>query len=94
MRNQNVTIYISDGCSKCADLLAQMNEWNISYQVKNISKHREHLEELQKMNIYGTPATFIEGEHKPVLGFQKSKIQHALGLQLSAFSDSRFHDQS
>lgn len=93
MSNRNVTIYISDGCVKCADLLAQMNEWNISYHVKNISKSSKHLEELQEMGVYGTPATSIEGEHKAVLGFQKNKIMHALGLGVNDFSEVHFNDE-
>ncbi|WP_029271346.1 glutaredoxin family protein, partial [Virgibacillus alimentarius] len=71
MNNKNVTIYVSDGCNKCNDLLAQLDEWNVFYQIKNISKQREHLYELQKLGIYGTPATFIEGEYRAILGFQK-----------------------
>lgn len=93
MNNRNVTIYISEGCVKCADLLAQMNKWNISYHVKNISKSSEYLEELQKMGIYGTPATFIEGEHKAVLGFQKNKIMHALGLGMNDFSETHYYSE-
>jgi len=32
------------------------------------------------MDIFGTPATFIEGEYKAILGFQKEKLKHALGI--------------
>ena len=80
MNNRTVTIYISDHDPTCTDLLKQMDAWKISYQTKNISRQSEHLKELQEMEIFGTPATFIEGEYKAILGFQKEKLKHALGI--------------
>jgi len=32
------------------------------------------------MEIFGTPATFIEGEYKAILGFQREKLKHTLGI--------------
>lgn len=80
MNNKKVTIYISDRDPNCTGLLKQMDAWNIAYQTKNISRQSEHLKELQEMEIFGTPAIFVEGEYKAILGFQKEKLKRALGI--------------
>lgn len=90
MIDRDVTIYISEGCIHCADLLEQMDEWEVPYRTKNISENSDYLQELQSEGIYGTPATFIEGELKPVLGFQKNQISHILGVGMKTSANIYF----
>lgn len=94
MIDREVTIYISDQSPQCKNLLEQMDEWGVLYHTKNVSENKDYLNELQSEGVYGTPTLFIEGEHKPILGFQKNKIRHILGLGLKASANNDFREES
>ena len=76
----NVTIYVSEANKTCEQVIQQMQKWNISYQVKDI-KHDVYRKELQEKGIYATPATFVKGLSKGILGFQKRQLQVALKIE-------------
>jgi glutaredoxin len=90
MDKKSILIYVSDNCEKSDALLTHMKKWNVNYETRNISRNKEYLEELQSKGVFGTPATFIEGEQQPVLGFQKNEIKHILGLSSRGFTDGYF----
>ncbi|MEC5424687.1 glutaredoxin family protein [Virgibacillus sp. C22-A2] len=78
MSEKKVQIYVSDNSKQCEKLLTQMDEWEINYEIKNITTDNKYRSELQNLGIYGTPATFIENERNPILGYQKDRILYAL----------------
>ncbi|WP_339229868.1 glutaredoxin domain-containing protein [Oceanobacillus sp. FSL K6-2867] len=80
MHYSEVTVYVSDNSLKCNQVLSLLDKYNISYKKKNVTANQSFMEELQELNIYGTPATFID-ENEPILGYQKSKIKWALGIK-------------
>lgn len=82
MREKDVMIYVSENSTPCKSLLSRMEEWDISYQTKNVTHNKEYMVELQEKGIFGTPATFIEDQESVILGVQESKIKHALGIEM------------
>lgn len=78
MSKKNVTIYVSEDCHQCGDLITQLDEWNISYHVKNVTKNRRHLEELQDIGVFGTPATVVDEEI--ILGFPRGILQRVFNI--------------
>ncbi|MRH43640.1 glutaredoxin family protein [Aquibacillus halophilus] len=79
MTNHDVVVYVSSNCKQCEQVLSLLDDWGVTYQEINTSKDRDYMKELQKNNIYGTPATFIGNEI--VLGLQKNKLKRELGLE-------------
>lgn len=80
MTEKSVIIYISENNKQCKKLLNQMEEWNVSYETRNITRNHDYKKELQDMDLYGTPATFINNDPTAILGFQKNKIKASLEL--------------
>lgn len=80
MKDKNVIIYVSDNNPHCKKVLNQMDKWDVSYKIKNVTQNSNYMRDLQDQGIYGTPATFIKDKSKVILGFQKNEIKHALGL--------------
>ncbi|PAV30699.1 NrdH-redoxin [Virgibacillus profundi] len=81
MSERSVIIYISESNSQCKKLIDQMDKWEIPYKTKNVTENNKYMKDLQQQGIFGTPATFIESEQDPILGFQKNKIKYALGIE-------------
>ncbi|MBP2079822.1 glutaredoxin family protein [Oceanobacillus polygoni] len=79
MRYSHVTVYISDNNLKSNKVISLLDKYNITYNKKNVSSNHTYMEELHEQEIYGTPATFIDG-NEPILGYQKNKIENALGI--------------
>lgn len=73
-----VTVFVSEDSEPSQKVTNLLDEYNISYELNNVTKEKEHLKELQNSGIYGTPATKIDGVF--ILGYQKNKLKHALGL--------------
>lgn len=81
MNREKVTIYVSDKSQTCKKVMDQLKSWDIPFRLKNISQEPEYRKELQREGIYSTPATFIDGVEKAILGFQKRRMQVALEVQ-------------
>ncbi|MFC2947795.1 glutaredoxin family protein [Virgibacillus sediminis] len=94
MKDKQVTIYVSEDNSQCNKLISQMDEWNVPYEIKNVSKNTKYMRELQDMGIYGTPATFINGNEGPVLGYQKNRIKNNLGLGNNDYYNTHYNGYS
>lgn len=80
MKQPKVLVYISNDSKECEKVIRFLQEWDITYQIKNVNEQRGNMKELQKLGIYGTPAIFVDGEKEPILGFQKNKLKYKLGL--------------
>lgn len=80
MGKKEVVVYVSDNSLPSKKILTHLDKWNISYEEKNVTKNSEYMKDLQEQGIFGTPATFIEGQEHAILGFQEKNINHALGI--------------
>lgn len=78
MENHDVVVYISKDNNYCKKVIQLIEDAEVSYEVKNVSDNREYMKELQKDGIYGTPATFIKGMDRTILGYQKREILNAI----------------
>jgi len=81
MTKTEALIYVSDDCHSCQKLINKMDEWEVTYQIKNITDNKENKKEMQEHGIYGTPATFIKERKEPILGYQINKIKRALNIK-------------
>ncbi|WP_405099209.1 glutaredoxin family protein [Oceanobacillus sp. FSL H7-0719] len=81
MNNEDVVVYVSDESTYCNKVIHLMEEHDISYKVKNVSKDKEYMRELQRNGIYGTPALFIKGQEHSILGYQRNRILNALNVR-------------
>lgn len=79
MSYTNIVIYVSENNPDCKSVLHLMENLEVSYEVKNITKNSAYRREMQDLNIYGTPATFI-GDDTVILGAQIKTIQRELGM--------------
>ncbi|WP_082235578.1 glutaredoxin family protein [Halobacillus massiliensis] len=79
MSQHKVVVYTSNGCSQCEKVIGKLSEWDIDFEEKNISENKTYFKELQRQNVYGTPATFIDDEK--VLGYQERKLKRIFGIQ-------------
>ncbi|HLR62952.1 MAG TPA: glutaredoxin domain-containing protein [Lentibacillus sp.] len=89
MNEQEVIVYTSENSLQCEKLLDQLNQWDIDYKQRNVTEHKEYLDDLQEEGIFGTPATFVD--EKVVLGAQVNKIKHALGMSEHYHSYTSFN---
>src|SRR5690625_155916 len=79
MGKNPVVTYVSNNSSQCEELVKQLGEWEIDYELKNVSEEHGYLQELQKMNIFGTPTTIVKNTNQVILGFPKGELRRALG---------------
>jgi len=82
MGKKPVVTYVSNNSSQCEELVKQLGEWEIDYELKNVSEEHGYLQELQKMNIFGTPTTIVKNTNQVILGFPKGELRRALGAIL------------
>jgi thioredoxin reductase (NADPH) len=57
---------------------AWLSQQELEYVEKNIVEDPEALEELEKLDVYSTPATIIDGVL--IVGFNRKKIAELLDL--------------
>lgn len=83
MYDEKVTIYISENCANCEKLISYLDHWDINYEIKNVTKDKTCMKELQDKGIYGTPATIIgKNNEQIVLGTQINKLKRLLGIDV------------
>lgn len=58
---------------------AWLSQQELEYVEKNIVEDSEALEELEKLEVYSTPATLIDGEL--IIGFNRKRIEELLDLE-------------
>jgi len=79
-----ITIYSTATCGYCKILKSYLQSKNIFYEEKHVDQdHRLAEEVFKKSGQLGVPFTIIEkddGTVEKILGFDKSKVDLALGL--------------
>lgn len=73
-----VIVYSSLGCPYCDKVKKLLNTFEIAFDERNVTLHKQYFDELKVNKLSGTPATYING--KLILGFQEKKFQKALNL--------------
>lgn len=76
MIQDDITVYVSKGCTYCERVIAHLEKRNISFTVKNVSLDDDAFNEWKAINPIGTPLT-VKGEHQ-VLGFNSDKLDALL----------------
>jgi len=81
----HVTIYSTTTCTFCSALRAWLDEHNVTYDYKLTDTDPAAMEEYVQVSegVIGVPFTVIEddsGKAFKILGFDKPKLQTALGL--------------
>lgn len=81
---KNITIYSTATCGFCKMLKSYLNDKGIKYDVKMADEDQSIARELyEKSGQLGVPFTVItdeNGKEEAVLGFDRPKIDAALGL--------------
>ncbi len=72
----NVTIFTTPTCTYCKKAKAYMNENNIEYVEKDVTKDAEARMELMQKGYRGVPIIRIDGED--IVGFDQQRIQELL----------------
>lgn len=79
-----ITIYSTATCGYCKMLKSYLMSKNIKYTEKHADEDQKIAMELyEKSGQLGVPFTIIEdekGKETNILGFDRPKIDHALGL--------------
>ena len=73
-----VIFYSSLGCPYCDNVKKFFTKFDIVFEERNVSLHKQYFEEIRERKIYGTPATLVNGEL--ILGFQEKKLRQALNI--------------
>ena len=71
-----VIIFTTPTCTYCKKAKAYMNENNIEYVEKDVTKDSEAREELMQKGYRGVPIIRIDGED--VIGFDQQRIMELL----------------
>lgn len=81
---KNVTIYSTATCGFCKMLKSYLNDKGVKYEVKMADEDQSLAQELyEKSGQLGVPFTVItdeDGKEENILGFDRPKIDAALGL--------------
>ncbi|WP_080875359.1 glutaredoxin family protein [Oceanobacillus timonensis] len=83
---KKVTLFFSEDNQASEKVKAFLDENDVTYELKNVTKNKAYLKELQEMKVFGTPTLFIEG--KKIEGVQKNKIRYELGLGNNSNNDA------
>lgn len=80
-----ITIYSTETCAYCKMLRDYLDKQNIAYEVKYADRDQGIAEELfSKSHQLGVPYTIISKDNQEdtaILGFDKPKLDKALGLE-------------
>ncbi len=80
-----ITIYSTATCGYCTMLKSYLNNRDISYEEKHADLDQKLAEELyEKSGQLGVPFTIIkkdDGTEESILGFDRQKIDMALGIK-------------
>ncbi len=83
MAQPKVTIYSTATCGFCKMLKGYLDDKGVKYETKMADEDQAIAKELyEKSGQLGVPFTIIEkdGKEENILGFDRGKIDHALGL--------------
>ncbi len=81
---KNVTIYSTATCGFCKMLKSYLDSKEVKYDVKMADEDQKIAQELyEKSGQLGVPFTVItddEGKEEAILGFDRARVDQALGL--------------
>ncbi len=84
MAQPKITIYSTATCGFCKMLKSYLNSKDMKYDVKMADEDQDIAKELfEKSGQLGVPFTIIEkedGSEEKILGFDRQKVDAALGL--------------
>jgi thioredoxin reductase (NADPH) len=58
---------------------AWLSHHNVQFTARDVAKDPNALAELEKLDVFSTPATLVDG--KLVVGFDRRKLALALGIE-------------
>jgi glutaredoxin len=73
---KEIVVYTQPGCSACERQKEFLASKGVTYELRDISKNREHLDELITLGFNATPVTLVDGE--AVAGFNPKKLEELL----------------
>ncbi|SHM63577.1 glutaredoxin family protein [Gracilibacillus kekensis] len=76
---KTIKVYISENNKECDQLINYLNKYNVSFLTINVTENKDALYELQKENIYLTPAIIIDDKNH-IIGYHPESIDKHLFL--------------
>ncbi|GAB7388709.1 hypothetical protein BSNK01_25470 [Bacillaceae bacterium] len=73
-----IILYSSTGCSYCAKIKQDLQEWGLEYEERNVTENPAYFNELHDQGIYSVPVVFID--EKPFIGYRPNAMKKALGI--------------
>jgi glutaredoxin len=78
----SVTVYVADGCSHCADLLADLARRRVAFEVVNLTRDPARLEELAALTWERRLPATVDHERCSIGFAGRSSSWAELGLSL------------
>ncbi len=79
IRQKNVIVFSTPTCGWCRKLKSYLNTHGVRFKDIDVSRNADAARDMMKKSgQQGVPQTWID--NKPVVGFDKSKIDRMLGL--------------
>ncbi|MDQ0297730.1 glutaredoxin [Salibacterium salarium] len=78
--NKEVTVYIQETCVHCHRQLEWMNQNNIDFEKKDVSREKNK-EEFINLGGRGTPYTIVtdqNGNQEKIQGFQREHLENLI----------------
>lgn len=72
----NVVLYSSTGCEYCKKIKADLTDWGLPYEERNVTENEAFFNDLHGQGIYSVPVTFVD-EH-PIIGYRPNAMKKKL----------------
>ncbi len=79
----SVTVYVADGCTECADLLADLARRRVSFEVVNLTRDPARLAELAALTWERRLPVTVDHERCSIGFAGRSSSWNELGLSLA-----------
>ncbi len=74
-----IIIFTTSSCPWCNRVKQYLREKKFRFREVNVERDRDGAKELQRRHIMGVPVVLIN--NRPVVGFDKAKIDKLLGIK-------------
>ena len=74
-----IIIFTTSSCPWCNRVKQYLRERKFRFREVNVERDRDGAKELQRRHIMGVPVVLIN--NRPVVGFDKEKIDKLLGIK-------------
>ncbi|MBN2899667.1 MAG: glutaredoxin family protein [Clostridia bacterium] len=74
--DKKVVIFTSDTCGYCHMAMDYLNELNVSFEERNVSKDTSARKELMSKGFMGVPVIYVDDEI--IQGFDKNRLDELL----------------